>query len=173
MTTDKEKEEFERQVVLEKVRLPTRIKEEDVTEDLARRLRAYSDDIVASDIEDWKRAPIPKKIKRVDITITFYEASKAQTICENAERTKRSHEVSRKLTKEEKEHNRKQWLILNSKNMTDPDTTKVWLPKFEKGVIVKINEYPDTLDRRKIMKDVVNARLQGKEFLQMIPDPPL
>ena len=165
------------------MKLPDRIKEEDITEDLARRLRGYSDDIVASDIKEWKRAPAPasytlwhcpapKKTKRVSITITFFEESKAQKLCENAERTHRGHELSRSLTKEEKEHNRQQWDLLNSKNMTDPDKTKVWLPEFEKGVIVKINEYPDTLNRRQIMKEVVTARIKGEEYMQMIPDPP-
>ena len=160
-------------MILEKVRLPTSIKEEDITEDLAKRLRGYSDDIVASDIKEWKRAPAPKQKKRVSITITFHDESKSQKLCEMAEKTHRGHELSRSLTKEEKEHNRQQWNLLNSKNMADPDTTKVWLPEFEKGVIVKINEYTDTMDRRQIMKEVVNARIKGKEYMQMIPDPPL
>ena len=112
-------------------------------------------------------------MKRVSIIITFFEESKAQKLCEMAERTHQGHLLSRSLTKEEKEHNRQQWDLLNSKNMTDPDRTKVWLPEFEKGVIVKINEYTDTLDRRQIMKEVVNARIKGKEYMQMIPDPPL
>ena len=146
-------------MILEKVKLPSRIKEEDITEDLARRLRSFSNDIVASDIKEWKRAPAPKQMKRVSITITFYEESKAQKLCEMAERSHRIHELSRSLTKDEKDHNRQQWDSLNSKNMTDPDTTKVWLPEFEKGVIVKINEYPDTLDRRQMMKEVVTARI--------------
>ena len=168
-----EKEDLLKQVILEKVKLSTRIKEEDITEDLARRLRSYSNDIVASDIKEWKRAPAPKQMKKVSIIITFHDESKSQKLCENAERTHRGHELSRSLTKEEKEHNRQQWNLLNSKNMTDPDTTKVWLPEFEKGVIVKINEYPDTLDRRQIMKEVFDAKLKGKEYMQMIPDPPL
>ena len=160
-------------MILEKVKLPSRIKEEDIKEDLARRLRGYSDDIVASDIKEWKRVPAPKQMKRVSITITFHDKSKSQKLCEMAEKTKRVHELSRSLSKEEKEHNRLQWNLLNSKNMTDPDTTKVWLPEFEKGVIVKINEYPDTLNRRQIMKEVVTARITGKEYMQMIPDPPV
>ena len=160
-------------MILEKVKLPSRIKEEDIKEDLARRLRGYSIDIVASDIKEWKRAPAPKQKKRVSIIITFHDESKSQKLCENAERTHRGHELSRSLTKEEKEHNRQQWKLLNSKNMTDPDTTKVWLPEFEKGVIVKINEYPDSLDRRQIMKEVVKARINRKEYMQMIPDPPV
>ena len=159
-------------MILEKVKLPSRIKEEDIKEDLARRLWGYSIDIVASDIKEWKRAPAPKQMKRVSIIITFHDESKSQKLCENAERTHRGHELSRSLTKEEKEHNRQQWDLLNSKNMTDPDKTKVWLPKFEKGVIVKINEYADTLDRRQIMKEVFDAKLKGKEYMQMIPDPP-
>ena len=160
-------------MILEKVKLPSRIKEEDIIEDLARRLRGYSDDIVASDIKEWKRVPAPKQMKRVSIIITFHDESKSQKLCENAERTHRGHELSRSLTKEEKEHNRQQWDLLNSKNMTDPDKTKVWLPEFEEGVIVKINEYPDTLNRRQIMKEVLSARIKGQEYMQMIPDPPL
>ena len=152
------------------MKLPDGIKEEDITEYLARHLRSYSDDIVASDIKGWKRAPNPKQMKRVSITITFYEESKAQKLCEIAEGTHRGHELKRSLTKDEKEHNRQQWTLLSAKNMTDPDTTKVWLPEFEKGVIVKVNEYPDTLDRRQMMKEVVTARIQGKDYLHMIPD---
>ena len=159
-------------MILEKVKLGSRIKEEDIIEDLARRLRGYSDDIVASDIKEWKRVPKAKQMKRVSIIITFHDESKSQKLLEKAERTYRGHELSRSLTKEEKEHNRQQWKLLNSKNMTDPDTTKVWLPEFEKGVIVKINEYPDSLDRRQIMKEVVKARINRKEYMQMIPDPP-
>jgi hypothetical protein len=160
-------------VILEKVKLPSRIKEEDIIEDLARRLRGYSHEIVASDIKEWKRVPAPKQMKRVSITITFHDESKSQKLCEMAERTHRGHELSRSLSKNEKEHNRLQWELLNSKNMLDPDNTKVWLPEFEKGVIVKINEYTDTLERRQIMKEVFNRRMQGKEYMQMIPDPPL
>ena len=155
------------------MKLPSRIQEEDITEDLAKRLRVYSNDIVASDIKEWKRVPAPKQKKRVSIIITFDDESKSQKLCENAERTHRGHELSRSLSKDEKEHNRVQWELLNCKNMTDPDSTKVWLPEFEKGVIVKINEYPDTLDRRQIMKEVFDAKLKGKEYMQMIPDPPL
>ena len=56
-------------------------------------------------------------MKRVSITITFYEESKAQKLCEISERTKRVHELSRSLTKEEREQNSKQWIDLNSKNV--------------------------------------------------------
>jgi hypothetical protein len=76
------------------------------------------------------------------------------------------------LSKDEKEHNRLQWETLNHKNTLDPDNTKVWLPEFKMGVIVKINEYADTLERRQIVKEVFNCRMQGKEYMQMIPDPP-
>ena len=154
------------------MKLPSRIQEEDIIEDLAKRLRVYSNDIVASDIKEWKRVPAPKQMKRVSITITFHDESKSQKLLEKAERTHRGHELSRSLSKDEKEHNRVQWELLNCKNMTDPDATKVWLPEFEKGVIVKINEYSDTLNRRQIMKEVVTARIKGEEYMQMIPDPP-
>ena len=169
----KEIEELRKQVILEKVKLPSRIKEEDIIEDLAKRLRGYSDDIVASDIKEWKRVPAPKQMKRVSITITFHDESKSQKLLEKAERTHRGHELSRSLSKEEKEQNRLQWEQLMHKNMLDPDNTKVWLPEFYQGVILIINEYPDTLNRRQIMKEVVTARIKGEAYMQMIPDPPL
>ena len=162
-------------MILEKVKLATRIKEEDITEDLARRLRGFSDDIVASDIQSWKRVHNPAhkhhKKPKVSIIVTFHEESVAQKLCEISERTKRVHELSRSLTKEEREQNSKQWILINAKNMSDPPG-KVWLPEFQRGVIVNIKEYPDTLDRRQKMKDVVSAKLQGKDYLQMIPEPP-
>ena len=163
-------------MILEKVKLATRIKEEDITEDLARRLRGFSDDILASDIQSWKRVHNPAhkhhKKPKVSIIVTFHEESPAQKLCEISERTKRVHELSRSLTKKERDQNSKQWILINSKNMSDPNTDKVWLPEFHRGVIINIKEYPDTLDRRQKMKDVVNAKLQGKDYLQMIPDPP-
>ena len=162
-------------MILEKVKLPSRILEEDITEDLARRLRGFSDDILASDIQSWKRVHNPahkhQKRPKVSIIVTFYQEYTAQKLCEISERTKRVHELSRSLTEEEREQNSKQWIDLNSKNMGFPPG-KVWLPEFHKGVIINIKEYPDTLDRRQKMKDVVNAKLQGKDYLQMIPDPP-
>ena len=101
---------------LEKVKLPDGIKEEDITEHLAKHLRGYSDDIVASDIKEWKTAPAPKQMKRVSITITFHDESKSQKLLEKAERTHRGHELSRSLNKDEKEHNRLQWELLNKQN---------------------------------------------------------
>ena len=166
----------QRQVILEKIRLPSKIKADEITEDLAKRLRNFDEEIVASDIEDWKRIINPAKNKkqknpRASILITFHEESKAQKLCENSENTKRVHELKRSLTKSETLYNNKQWGVLNAKNMSDPDTSKVWLPEFNKG-IVEIKEYPDSEGRREKMKEVPTARMIGKEFYSSIPDPP-
>ena len=81
------------------------------------------------------------------------------------------HDLKRSLTKSETLYNNKQWGVLNAKNMSDPDTSKVWLPEFNKG-IVEIREYPDSEGRREKMKEVCNARIMGKDFYSLIPDPP-
>ena len=65
-------------MILEKIRLPSKIKEDEITEDLAKRLRNFDEEIVASDIQDWKRIINPAKNKkqknpRASILITFHE----------------------------------------------------------------------------------------------------
>jgi hypothetical protein len=102
----------------------------------------------------------------------LHEESKAQKLCENSEKMKRVYELKRSLTKSENLHNNNQWGLLNSKNMSDHDTSKVWLPEFNKG-IVEIKEYPDSEgERREKMKEVVKARIMGNDFYSLIPDPP-
>ena len=50
--------------------------------------------------------------------------------------------------------------------MSDLNMDKVQLPEFHRGVIIIIKEYGHTFDRRQKMKDLVNAKLQGKDYLQ-------
>ena len=172
-TSVEEREQCQKQVILEKVKFSTKIK--DKTEYLAKLLRDFSEDIVASDIEEWSIIYNPahkrQKNPKLSIIISFYEESIAQKLCEISEKTKRIQILKRSLTKAEERRNYDQWTLINSNNLTSPDKSRVWLPEFDKGVI-KMMEYPDSEGRRQQMKDVADAKIQGKDYLSLIPEPP-